>query len=63
MHLALGAPGDTEACGVEHGKVVGAVADGNGLGDGDVVLCGEGMEKRTLLLSVDNRECWDEFAS
>lgn len=31
LDLGLGAPGDAEACGVKHKKIIGAVADGDRL--------------------------------
>ena len=41
---ALGAPGDAQAGGVQHEKVVGAVANSHRLGNGDVVLRRERLE-------------------
>ena len=39
---------------MKHEKVVGSVADGDGLGKGDVVLSGDGFEKGSLLCGIDD---------
>lgn len=62
LHFALGAPGDAESGGVEHEEVVGAVADGHCLGDGDGILSGEGLQEGAFSSCVDDGIGWDEFA-
>jgi len=54
LDLGLGAPGDTQTCCVKHEDIVGSVADGDGLGEGDVVLGGDGFEKGALLGGIDD---------
>ena len=46
---------------MEHEEVIGAVADGQGLGDGDGIVCGEGLQEVAFLGSADDGVCWDEL--
>lgn len=47
---------------MEHEEVVGTVADGQGLGDGDGVLGRDGLQEGAFLGRVDDGEGWDKFA-
>src|SRR5579883_2378030 len=50
----LGAEGDAHPGEVEHGQVVGSVADGDDLLEGDLFLPGDALEKLGLSSSVDD---------
>lgn len=39
---------------MKHEEIVGSVADGDGLGKGDVVLGGDGFKKGALLGGIDD---------
>jgi hypothetical protein len=39
---------------VKHEEIVGSVADGHGLGEGDVVFGGDGFEEGALLGGIDD---------
>ena len=46
---------------MEHEEVIGAVTDGHGLGDGDGIFCGEGLQEVAFLGRADDGVCWDEL--
>jgi hypothetical protein len=54
LDLALGLPGDAEAGRLQHGDVVGAVADGDGLVEAEVFAGAEGEEEVAFVLGVDD---------
>lgn len=54
LDLGLSAPGDAKACSVEHKEIVGAIADGQCLREGDSVLGGDGLEESALVRGVDD---------
>ncbi len=39
---------------MKHEEIVRSVTDGDGLGEGDVVLSGDGFEKGALLAGIDD---------
>src|SRR5690606_6112883 len=51
----LGVERDAEAGGAKHVQVVGAVADGDRLGERDAGLLGEALQGDRLALAVDDR--------
>lgn len=56
----FGAIGDAHACQVEHGDIVGAVADGNDLFQRDAFVVGDLREDLGLAVSVDDG--WNDAA-
>lgn len=62
LDLGLGAPGDTEACCVKHEEIVGSVADGHCLGEGDVVLGCDRFKEGALLGGVDDGLGFDKLS-
>jgi hypothetical protein len=63
LDLGLGAPGDTKASLVKHEKIIGTITDSQCLGNGNVVLGGDGFEETALLGSIDDGLRLDQFAS
>ena len=53
-HHGLGVVGDAEAGGAEHGQVVGAVANGDGLRQPNALLFRDVAQQRGLSLGVDD---------
>lgn len=62
LDLGLGAPGDAKASSVKHQQVVGSVPNRQCLGDGDVVLGGDGFEEEPFSGGVDDGIGVDQFA-